>query len=124
MSKNQRTTTIKSRTTRALLDTLNTNYQKVHTRYERLFWQSYMGDHSIDEQFAKAQIARENFRSSEMLSNEVTTHLEKAKITDAAKLKQWAWFFSKFQTPPHVQTIFKDIITLEKEIFVLVVLVR
>ncbi len=101
---------------KALLEKLNSGYLKVHTRYERLFWQSYMGDHSIDDTFAKAQLARESFRSNDSLYQEVQVVLKTAKGNDASKLTQWAWFFSKYQTPQPVREIFKKIVALEKDI--------
>lgn len=107
---------IKPRSTKDLLAYLNTTYRTLHTRYERLYWQSYMGDHSVDEKFAKAQLAREAFRSSELLSTEVAQALTKAKGADARKLTQWALFFSKFQTPAEVREIFERIVSLEKKI--------
>ena len=100
----------------ALLKQLNKKYRQVHARYERLFWQSYMGDHSVNEAFAKAQIARENFRSSEKLYIEVKNNLTFATGTQKEKLKQWALFFSKFQTPTTVKGTFKKIVDLEKDI--------
>lgn len=117
MSKLQTTASKDStRTARELLAHLNAEYRKIHTRYEHLFWQVYMGDHSVSGAFAKAQLAREAFRSNEVLANEVSTALSKSKGKDAAKLEQWALFFSKFQTPDDVRAIFKEIVTLEKEI--------
>ena len=108
--------TVSKRTTKEFISTLNTNYRAVHTRYERLFWQSYMGDHAIDEKFFSAQLAREAFRSNETLCLEVKDRLEKARGADAKKLEQWAWFFSKYQTPDSVRTIFSKIVSLEKDI--------
>ncbi len=103
-------------TAKDFLAKLNRDYRAVHTRYERLFWQSYMGDHSIDEKFAKAQLAREAFRSNEALYKQTQLFLLKANGTDANKLTQWAWFFSKYQTPEPVRAIFKKIVMLEKDI--------
>ncbi len=114
MSKKQLTATKKS--DKDVLSDLNKKYLSVHTKYERLFWQSYMGDHSIDDRFAKAQLARESFRSNETFYNSVMTLLKTAKGNEAHKLSQWAWFFSKYQTPPEVRKIFKNIVTLEKNV--------
>ena len=111
-------TTSKSKTKSAatLLQLLNHTYRQIHTRYERLFWQSYMGDHSVNDAFAKAQIARENFRSNEKLFAEVNMCLMYATGTQEEKLAQWALFFSKFQTPTTVKETFKKIVDLEKDI--------
>lgn len=104
------------RTAKELLAYLNSEYRSVHTRYERLFWQSYMGDHSVNPVFAKAQLKRESFRSNESLYQEVQAALKVSKGKEAEKLQQWAWFFSKFQTPSAVRETFKAIVELEKEI--------
>lgn len=98
------------------IEKLNKEYTTVHSRYEKLFWTSYMGDRSVDESFEKAQIARENFRSNEKYCALTQELLQVAKGSDNDKLTQWAWFFSKYQTPEHVRHIYKDIVTLEKNI--------
>ncbi len=103
-------------TTEEFISKLNVDYRAVHTRYEQLFWKSYMGDHSVDATFEKAQLAREAFRSNETLYAEVKERLLKEKGIDAKKLGQWALFFSKYQTPEAVRTIFKQIVSLEKDI--------
>jgi oligoendopeptidase F len=103
-------------TTKDLLEKLNTEYRNIHTRYERLFWRSYMGDHSVNDAFAKAQIAREQFRTNEHYAQRVADALKNAKGRDYDKLLQWNLFFSKFQTPSHVKELFSKIVTLEKEI--------
>lgn len=106
----------KKRTSRELLSTLNKDYRLIHTRYEKLFWAAYMGDHSIDEAFAKAQLKREHFRTNESFKSEVEVALATAKGNDKGKLEQWALFFSKFQTPVAVKPLFNKIVDLEKEI--------
>lgn len=106
----------KKATSVTLLRELNKKYRAVHTRYERLFWQSYMGDHAVDVAFTKAQIARENFRSNEKLSAEVQRNLTTSSVSERIKLEQWALFFSKFQTPAAVRDIFKKVVALEKDI--------
>lgn len=116
MSTPQSTASKKPRSAKDLLAKLNKEYRAIHTRYERLFWQAYMGDHSIDEAFAKAQMAREQFRTNTPLSAAVSTALMSANAKDAAKLEQWALFFSKFQTPAAVKPLFNQIVDLEKEI--------
>lgn len=100
----------------ALLARLNKEYLKIHRDYERLFWKSYMGDHSVNSQFSKAQMAREAFRSNEDYATKVSEALLTATDDEQTKLSQWAWFFSKYQTPAHVKKIFKRIIDLEKRI--------
>ena len=83
---------LKTPTTTALLAKLNKDYRLIHTRYEKLFWQAYMGDHSIDEAFTKAQMARERFRTNTSLNAQVSTALTTATAKDAAKLVKWELF--------------------------------
>ncbi|MFT7507410.1 MAG: Zn-dependent oligopeptidase [Acidimicrobiales bacterium] len=101
---------------KTLLHTLNTTYLRIHTNYEKLFWISYMGDHSVDDRFEKAQIARETFRSNEKLLHKVTEALHGATKKETKLLEQWEHFFSKFQTPVEAKGVFKQIISLEKTI--------
>ena len=102
--------------TELLLEKLNKQYLNIHRRYEKFFWLSYMGDHSVNDRFQKAQIARENFRSNAKLASEVTKALLSANSKQAVKLQQWSWFFSKYQTPTSVRPIFAEIVSLEKKI--------
>ena len=106
----------KTQTATELLAKLNKDYRLIHTRYEKLFWQAYMGDHSIDEAFAKAQMAREQFRTNINLSAKVSAARSTANTKDKAKLEQWELFFSKFQTPAAVKPLFNRIVDLEKNI--------
>lgn len=99
-----------------LLKKLNTQYLKIHTTYENFFWTSYMGDHSVDGVFEKAQIAREAFRSDITLAAKVMHAKIGASKMDTRHLEQWEQFFSKFQTPNAAQAVFAKIVTLEKQI--------
>lgn len=99
-----------------LLAELNLKYNRVHERYEKLFWTSYMGDHTVDDAFEKAQIARENFRTNKTLVNAVTESLHTTKGAAKKKLQQWERFFATYQTPGEVKDLFTQIAVLEKKI--------
>jgi len=100
----------------ALLDSLNTSYLRIHKTYEKYFWQSYMGDHSIDDRFEKNQIIRETFRSNEKLMKKVAQAKDEATKKEDSLLLQWEHFFSKFQTPDEAKGVYAKIISLEKAI--------
>lgn len=86
------------------LEYLNTTYTKLHAAYEKLFWISYMGDHSVDDKLNKAQADRELFRSN-------------TKLADAVRGKKgfenWQRFFDLYQIPEHALDIRKKIAELE-----------
>jgi hypothetical protein len=100
----------------ALLETLNSSYRLIHRTYEQLFWRVYMGEHELSDKFAKAQVAREQFRTNETMATAVTDLLPRVKGIVKEKLTHWNIFFSKYQTPTHVKPIFNEIVSLEKDI--------
>lgn len=106
----------KSASNKELLQKLNDSYNKVHEQYEKYFWISYMGDHSVNDKYEKAQLQREKFRTDEKKYQAVTTALETARGQEKKYLEQWARFFSVYQTPAEVKPLYEKIVTLEKEI--------
>ena len=99
-----------------LLELLNKQYLRVHQQYERLFWTSYMGDHSVDTKFARAQEAREKFRTDNKLAERVDMALLTARKDERVRLQYWKNFFSKYQTPIKAKATFSKIVNLEKKI--------
>ncbi len=104
------------KTHRDLLDYLNTTNTKLHTAYERLFWDSYMGDHSVDEKMNAALSARDSFRSDTSLSTLTDEFHKKAKGEEKKKLGYWKLFFSKYQAPEEVKPTRQKITELESKI--------
>lgn len=115
MSKKQKTEKTSSSAFN-ILESLNQTYLRIHKTYEKLFWQSYMGDHTIDDRFEKAQITRETFRSNSKLAEQVTVAKHSATKKERTALEQWERFFSKYQTPDEAKDVFKQIVSLEKDI--------
>jgi hypothetical protein len=83
----------------SLLNELNERLLLVHTTYENLFWTSYMGDHSVDEDFVKAETAVTEFRVDSSLSERVNEALITATGELREKLLQWQRYFSCYQVP-------------------------
>jgi oligoendopeptidase F len=75
-----------------------------------------MGDHSIDDRFEKAQIARETFRTNSKLAELVAVAKNSASKKERTGLAQWERFFSKYQTPNEAKDVFRQIVSLEKDI--------
>ncbi len=93
------------KTAKQLLEYLNTTYLKLHTKYEKYFWISYMGDHSVDVQMTKAESARDAFSASPALKAQAEALLLKAKGKEKQSLKNWLRYFSRYQIPPHAAVI-------------------
>ena len=81
----------------AFLKRLNAEYLALHTTYEELFWQSYMGDQTVDRKKDKALEARDAFRSNSLLQEQAKAFLLKADEKTKIKLKIWIDFFDVYQ---------------------------
>ncbi len=96
---------MRNRTVNQFLEYLNTTHHRLHSAYEKAFWVSYMGDHSVDKKKDIAQEKRDAFRSNTKLKTELEFHLKKAKAQKkkalVKRLEIWNNFFSLFQIPAH-----------------------
>ncbi len=55
-----------------LLGYLNETFNRTHTAYEKAFWISNMGDHSVDKKMNTAQGKRYSFRANVSLNETLT----------------------------------------------------
>jgi hypothetical protein len=99
-----------------LLNALNKEYLELHETYEKLFWISYMWDHSKDAEFNIAKSKLEQWKSSsENLARVKAAIWDDKSHTDdiLQRLKYREGFFLLFQTPDHVLDIRNKISEVE-----------
>ncbi len=106
----------KAKSAKEFLDYLNKEYSKLHTAYEKNFWLSYMGDHSVDKAMNKAQAARDAFRADPKLKAETEQYMRMAKGEIKRRLGLWDHFFSLYQAPAHAAAIKDKVSALEAKI--------
>ncbi len=99
-----------------LLEYLNTRYLKVHRDFEYLFWKVYMGDKTLSAKKDTAEVARENFRTNSNLAQAVDHFLLKAKGEMRTRLEYWKDFFGRYQVPPELVALKKEITELQTRI--------
>jgi Zn-dependent oligopeptidase len=98
------------------IEFLNKEYFKFHKKYEDLFWISYMGDHSVDDEFTEAKKKLDEFKSNSEFLEKVESYIK----TSPNKLKErfllWSKFFKAYQTPKELLLLKDKIIKLEAKI--------
>ena len=99
------------------LDTLNTTLAKLHKKYENLFWDSYMGNKSVEKEKDVAQAKLDAFKSDQNLKKQAE---ELKSATKDKTLKQrlqiWIDFFDQHQTPEDAKVLKRQIDALESRI--------
>ena len=99
-----------------LLIYLNQTYTNLHQTFEKLFWVSAMGDHSVNKKKEKAQVVLDSFRGDRDLSRAVSLLLSKESGEIRERLAHWDRFFSLHQVPDKAKKIKEKISALETKI--------
>ena len=100
-----------------LLEKLNSTYARLHTQYEKLFWDVYMGDHSLQDKMDEAQNRRDAFCADSKMMDKVEKALVYAEGKDKENLEGWKLFFGKYQTPKELISLKERIVNLESKIY-------
>ncbi len=104
-------------TATAFLEKLNHDYATLHTRYESLFWDSYMGNKSVSKEKDSAQAKLDAFRSSETLLAQTKELFSTAKNQNLRnRLLVWVRFFEQYQMPAEAKKLKSTIDSLESTI--------
>lgn len=98
------------------LEYLNKTYSKRHYDFEKYFWLSAMGDHSVNQKKDIASERRDIFRNDESLLHTVETFLKRAKGETKERLRYWKNFFSLYQVPMRARELKKKIDELQTKI--------
>ena len=98
-----------------LLEKLNSTYARLHTQYEKLFWDVYMGDHSLQDKMDEAQNRRDAFCADSKMMDKVEKALVYAEGKDKENLEGWKLFFGKYQTPKELISLKERIVNVKTE---------
>jgi len=99
-----------------LLNKLNAEYSRLLSEFEKHFWISYMGDHSVDAKMNAAQKTRDAFEASRTLANEVQEAMTGASAKEKIRLGYWQKFFQKYQLPDKALRIKEKVDALESRL--------
>lgn len=103
-------------TAKSFLDYLNTKYHKLHTSFEKSFWDFRMGITTHGSKMNRAEQARDAFRSNKKLKQQLESYIPKAKGEIKERLKIWNNFFELYQIPDHAVPIRKKVALIEEKI--------
>ncbi len=103
------------------LDQLNSEYLELHQKYENFFRESYMWDHSKDEEYAQSQIELENWKSNWKNSQKVSFFIQKLQESKTdqdllRRLQHRKYFFSLHQIPEEAKPLKEKIIKFENDL--------
>ncbi len=99
-----------------LLDYLNDTYYKLHEDFEKNFWISYMGDHSVDAEMNRAESARDSFSADTFLAAVVAAFIKTSRGNIKDRLLVWKRYFDAWQVPPEALKLKEKIADLEAKI--------
>lgn len=107
-----------NQTVQQLLTWLNTEYTRLHQRFEETWWLVRMGDHGLEQAQNETEKARDLFRSDAGNLKRVREALALPGLTESERerLDIWEHFFELYQTPSKLTPLRDRIAALEGDV--------
>jgi len=98
------------------LERLNSKLYGLHGRYEKYYWDSYMGDPSVDNKMKEALMKRDSFSANAKNLEKVQEMILSANESNKTRLQYWEKYFQVNQVPKSLLELREKISDLENKV--------